>query len=241
MINNLNNEVTFKVARLSGIYVIINKVTNRFYIGESLSIKQRWLQHSQDLEAHVHNNINLQEDYLKYGKNNFEYKLLLPHYSLTTIQTKAELIILEHAYINRYKNKYKLYNIEDTMHEFLMSNEYGDYSPDGNLIIKKTIIDVLLNYRVEWIEETPYMVKNITVCDLLKNTRSHSQEKINRLIGKMPDSIKPFVDIRTIQYIYNDEMKEKKSIVVKEIAPVMEWLSSIRYKPQFNANEIYGL
>lgn len=55
-----------------GIYCIKNKENGKVYIGQTVDIRKRWVQHQCDLEAGRHDNKYLQADWKKYGKQAFE-------------------------------------------------------------------------------------------------------------------------------------------------------------------------
>ncbi len=60
-----------------GVYCIRCKVNNKAYIGSSVNIKSRWYNHKSMLRAGKHENKLLQEDYNKYGADNFLYTILI--------------------------------------------------------------------------------------------------------------------------------------------------------------------
>ena len=59
-----------------GIYLIRNKINNKVYVGQSVNIKDRWSNHKRELEKGIHYNDHLQKSYNKYGKTNFEFKVI---------------------------------------------------------------------------------------------------------------------------------------------------------------------
>ena len=59
-----------------GIYLIRNKINNKVYVGQSVNIKDRWSNHKRELEKGIHYNDHLQKSYNKYGKINFEFKVI---------------------------------------------------------------------------------------------------------------------------------------------------------------------
>ena len=59
-----------------GIYKIQNKVTNKVYIGKSVNIEKRWIQHRCHLNNNVHANDYLQKAWNKYGENGFNFSVL---------------------------------------------------------------------------------------------------------------------------------------------------------------------
>ena len=60
-----------------GVYCIRCKVNNKAYIGSSIDIKSRWYGHKSMLKLGKHENKYLQEDYNKYGADNFLYTVLI--------------------------------------------------------------------------------------------------------------------------------------------------------------------
>jgi len=59
-----------------GIYKITNKIDNKFYIGSSVDIRQRWYRHKSMLRNSCHTNQHLQNAWNKYGENCFEFEII---------------------------------------------------------------------------------------------------------------------------------------------------------------------
>lgn len=58
----------------TGVYLIKNKVNNKFYVGSSAkSIKERFWQHRTFLRMNKHGNIHLQRSWNKHGENSFDF------------------------------------------------------------------------------------------------------------------------------------------------------------------------
>lgn len=64
------------IKELPGIYKIINKLNNKFYIGSAVNLSLRWCQHKYLLKLNKHNNSHLQRAWNKYGEENFEFQVL---------------------------------------------------------------------------------------------------------------------------------------------------------------------
>lgn len=63
----------------NGIYIIKNKISNKFYIGSCSSktfLYERLKHHQQDLKLNKHINKHLQNSYNKHGEDNFYYEVL---------------------------------------------------------------------------------------------------------------------------------------------------------------------
>lgn len=61
---------------MTGIYQIRDIINNKSYIGLSINIEKRWLQHKSALNRNKHCNQKLQNAWNKYGAENFEWNVL---------------------------------------------------------------------------------------------------------------------------------------------------------------------
>lgn len=59
-----------------GIYLIVNLITNKFYVGSAIDIEARWRTHNYDLNKNQHHSPRLQNAYNKYGADNFSCVVL---------------------------------------------------------------------------------------------------------------------------------------------------------------------
>ncbi len=74
---NLNLKVfILKLNMISGVYVIINKINSKIYVGSTINFNKRWKQHISALNLNRHDNSYLQKSWNKYGKINFEFKVI---------------------------------------------------------------------------------------------------------------------------------------------------------------------
>lgn len=95
--------------KISGIYKIVNLVNGKYYIGSSKDIftkpHGRWPQHIAHLKSKVHYNQHLQSAWNKYGKDNFDIKVL-------EIVEESMLLQVEQKYLNIAKSEQnKCYNL----------------------------------------------------------------------------------------------------------------------------------
>lgn len=60
-----------------GIYQITNTITKQKYIGQSINIKSRWINHKNELNKGIHHNCKLQESWNKYGSDVFIFEVLI--------------------------------------------------------------------------------------------------------------------------------------------------------------------
>src|ERR1017187_10366861 len=90
--------------KTSGIYIIINILNNKIYIGSAINLYKRLYEHFRTLKENKHKNKHLQSSYNKYKKDNFIYHLL-------EYCNKEELIKREQYYINLLKPEYNICQI----------------------------------------------------------------------------------------------------------------------------------
>ena len=69
-----NRQMEFAPAS-PGVYVIVNTVTMRAYIGKSVNVERRWRQHRRYLSSNKHHNTKLQADWNTYGETCFKFSV----------------------------------------------------------------------------------------------------------------------------------------------------------------------
>ncbi len=100
-----------------GIYKITNIINNKFYIGSSINIFKRWLEHKDALIRNVHHCTYLQNSVNKYGIDNFIFEILeeliFPEgYERSLI--REHLIQREQYYLDSLVPDYNFYKIADS-------------------------------------------------------------------------------------------------------------------------------
>lgn len=90
--------------KIIGIYKIINRVNNKYYVGSSINImggKGRLARHKTDLKYNRHNNEHLQQAWNFYGCDNFEFVVVEKLDNLT----KKDLLLVEQKYLDIAKTE----------------------------------------------------------------------------------------------------------------------------------------
>lgn len=99
--------------KIIGIYVIINIINEKTYIGQSLDVKNRIRKHKYLLNKGVHSNKYLQSSHIKHGSENFKFEILyeINDFSLSKEQIVDKLNIKEIDMIIKYDSFYNGYNL----------------------------------------------------------------------------------------------------------------------------------
>lgn len=84
-----------------GIYQIKNTTNGNIYIGSSDSIKDRWSTHKARLKIGKHHSKHLQSAFDKYGKDAFEFSVLL-------VCSKDMLLFYEQKLLDEFKPAYNM-------------------------------------------------------------------------------------------------------------------------------------
>jgi len=92
--------------KLMGIYKIENIYNKMIYIGSTTDFERRKKQHLNDLKKGVHCNFKLQNDYIRYGQDNFNFffirevdnKKLLEYEEALEIEEYLEVITRKYLY-----------------------------------------------------------------------------------------------------------------------------------------------
>jgi hypothetical protein len=91
---NTSNNINI-IKNNSGIYKITNMITGKIYIGSTIrSFYKRWYEHYHELNHCEHKNCFLQNDWNKYGKENF-------YFEIVEINKNKDLIPIEYKYIHK--------------------------------------------------------------------------------------------------------------------------------------------
>jgi len=91
--------------KVSGIYILLNKINNKWYVGSSNNILLRWITHKRSLRKNNHINKHLQRAWNKYGEESFEFHII-------ELINSCDLLVVEQKYLDYAKtHKIKYYNI----------------------------------------------------------------------------------------------------------------------------------
>lgn len=159
--------------KLKGIYKIENKINKKVYIGSSNNIPKRWASHIECLLKGIHHNKLLQEDFNKYGLNNFTFEILETY--VDEAISKYDLLKIETETILKYKalDRSIGYNLSlPTMIKEV--NDENKYSMKHTVdeIDEKALEKIIKNIRIHNIGEIKRYSENYT--KLFSDGFSHS-------------------------------------------------------------------
>jgi group I intron endonuclease len=86
---------------LSGVYSIQNAVNGKEYVGSSVNLERRWLDHKSALRANRGHNAHLQSAWNEYGEDAFKFSILK-----TCTPDNIILLELEQKYIDKRSPEY---------------------------------------------------------------------------------------------------------------------------------------
>lgn len=72
------------------IYQILNKINGKRYVGSTINIKERFLNHIYLLKSKKHHSILMQRAFDKYGIDNFEFSVLVSNIDLNSIMQEEQ-------------------------------------------------------------------------------------------------------------------------------------------------------
>ncbi len=200
----------------SGIYKILNVLNNKFYIGSSKDIKQRWTRHLKDLKSNKHHNIHLQRSFNKYGLSSFRLEI---------VEYTHDLLNREQYYLDLLKPYYPIgYNIgtQSSGGDNLSNN------PNKDSIIQKISIGVKQHYKNEPINKKLLRSQKVT-------------GKLNPNFGnKWSDTQRQRASNLRKGKKLSDATKKKMSSIVKARWKNQDFKNKMRNKRKGTNNSFYG-
>lgn len=105
----------------SGIYKIACKANGKFYIGSAVDIKKRWVSHIHQLKHSCHHNPKMMASWKKYGKDAFEFSILL-------VCNKSDLVFYEQLIMDGFEAVSKGFNAAPTAGSTMLGFRHSDES-----------------------------------------------------------------------------------------------------------------
>lgn len=152
-----------------GIYIIMNLVNGKFYIGSSKQVKRRLYIHKNSLRKNKHHSYHLQQSWDKYGEENFIFEIV----KNTTIN---DMLIEEQKWLDFHKTYDRDYGyniskfVENTFKETKRTNEFK---------LKRS-----LEEKEKWSKFTEEERKNHPINKIVRRGHKLSKEHID-IISKL--------------------------------------------------------
>lgn len=145
------------MSKKCGVYALICNANNRMYIGSSKDLYRRFYGHLQGFETHKNHTKELDDDFVKYGFNEFTFKILKEC-------KEDDLLKYEQKFFDKYKDTTNLYNKRIKVHTNIGINtvKIKMYDLEMNLVkefkSKNQAIE-FLNEQDGFINERKYITK----------------------------------------------------------------------------------
>lgn len=194
-----------------GIYMIINNINNKVYIGKSVNIYERIRQHINTLNKKSKNeNVHLINAWFKYGRDNFRYEILEYTERNDDVLKERELFYMEK--FNSIDRKFG-YNLRlDTSTNCILSEE-----------TKKRMSEGTKQYYIDHPEAKDVMSKAISL--FWKNNPEIKKEMAKKVSEKN-------IQYKIEQYSYDKKRLIKVWDSVQDV---------IRENPTYKAHNIYSV
>jgi group I intron endonuclease len=190
------------IIRASGIYKITNLITQKFYIGSSIDLCRRKIEHFSALRTNKHHSILLQRAFNKYGEENFIFEVV-------ECCEKENLIKREQHYLDTLKPQYNISSLAINSSD-LQRKAIIQFTIEGNKI--KEYISLAEARRTtkilgiesvcsrfcnqaggfRWMYKEDYIKNNYTLYPLKPNAnigrkKNHNKEvvQLNRVTNKL--------------------------------------------------------
>lgn len=116
------------------IYYIRNRINDKKYIGQTIDFKRRKWEHKNELFNNKHRNLELQQDFNKYGFENFEVVIL------EYCNNRKQLLERETYWINYYSGieSKSIYNMQDNKHCNKLMRTFNSNGQKGKCVKDST-------------------------------------------------------------------------------------------------------
>jgi len=180
---------------MPGIYVIINSINTKIYIGSSINVEKRIKRHIYELMNNKHPNKYLQRSVNKYGINSFIFKILEKC-------QKEDLLTIEQTFLDLLQPEYNIFKIAGSPLGFKHSEST---KRKMSKIVKEKCKDPERKRKLDMAREK---ARNWTE----ERKRKHSEKLKGRTLT---EKHKKNIGISNLGHSVSDETKKKLSIAHK--------------------------
>lgn len=222
--------------KFKGIYSITSLVDGLIYVGSSINVHKRFLEHKNDLKGNRHSNPRLQRAYNKYGVENFKLRVeeVLDH---TT--ASDEMRIIE----SKYCEKYNSYNREKGFNLVIEKGQSRTMSEETLGKIRQSNIDsrnnpaVLVN--IYTLQKTYFETKSLA----LKSVNSKSNVRFTKNLirdGFLFITQKELDQIDNLpQFISSKLLSQTPK--TRSLNPILDVETGVFYESSEEVSRLYGI
>jgi predicted GIY-YIG superfamily endonuclease len=210
-----------------GIYKIINKQNNKYYIGSSFNVEKRWYTHKTRLKNNNHPNKYLQAAWNKYGEQSFLFVIEKRSVS------KDSLLAEEQIFLNNCDKKF-VYNLtfealgggsDARKKDYLLLDNFGN-------VIKNFLGGKELTEYLGFSKQINY--SNINKNKLFKKfyrivTLDFYNENRDLILSWVKSDIKPIPEKPVLYRLYKNSQKDKE-ILIRSSKELKKYIFSPPYK-----------
>ena len=122
-------------------------------MGESFDIERRWENHIDDLNNNNHHSKKLQNDWNKYGKDNFKFEIIrdITNDMVSKFNMELVLLVYEDIYIKEYDSINNGYNMEETLRKIFNGERNVNTKQLKGIHLNK--LESMINTIIKNIEE----------------------------------------------------------------------------------------
>lgn len=188
-----------KYKNVWGIYSITNLINNKKYIGSAINIYERLTQHYNELNKQKHFNKHLQQSWLKYGEDNFIFRIVEVCINIEY----SDLLKKEDEYIKKYNTLDSNVGYNKRLNsEFPILNRDSILKREAKVNKKKIKIMLFNSNTGEFYKE----FNSVKEASLFLN---NSTTNISRVIDKISRSVNGFVVVSSNLYDKNKCYKKE--------------------------------
>jgi hypothetical protein len=126
--------------RIAAIYIIMNDINGKIYLGSTIDVNERWKKHKSLLKCRKHHSLHLQNAWNKHGEENFSFRILEQIITNKAVLEK-ELVKKEQYFLDvvqpwKDKNGYNLSKKAGRIDYELLVKSIYQLDFEGNIVKK---------------------------------------------------------------------------------------------------------